>query len=152
MYQNWFYIWKTFQEKMSDKIGMAPVTGDKQPGAHIGAFVAVIPKAAPSPDNAGKFIAWMLDAPYQKQQTIATGDMPVRDDVLTDPDVVKAMPGLDMYQATVPYLTYQHTTWPTELDAGVTEAIWKVLKGEMTSQQALDWLQNEKFKGRKAIE
>nr|QCO92919.1 hypothetical protein [uncultured bacterium] len=152
MYQNWFYIWKTFQEQMPDQIGMAPVTGDVQPGAHIGAFVAVIPTAAPNPDYGGQFIAWMLDAPYQKQQTIATGDMPVRKDVLSDPDVVAAMPGLEMYEETVPYLTYQHTTWPNELDSGVQEAIWKVLKGEMTSQEALDWLQNEKFKDRKAIE
>lgn len=152
MYQNWFYIWKTFQEKMADKIGMAPVTGDKQPGAHIGAFVAVIPKAAPNPDYGGAFIAWMLDAPYQKQQAIVTGNMPVRQDVLSDPDVVKSMPGLDMYQQTVPYLTYQYTTWPNELDSGISEAIWKVLKGEMSAQQSLDWLQNDKFKDRKAME
>jgi ABC-type glycerol-3-phosphate transport system substrate-binding protein len=83
---------------------------------------------------------------------LATGNMPVRKDVLSDADVVAAMPGLEMYEETVPYLTYQHTTWPNELDSGVQEAIWKVLKGDMTSQQALDWLQNEKFKDRKAIE
>ncbi len=152
MYQNWFYIWKTFQEKMPDQMAMAPVTGDKQPGAHIGAFVAVIPTAAPNPDYGGQFISWMLDAPYQKAMTLATGNMAVRKDVLSDADVVAAMPGLEMYEETVPYLTYQHTTWPNELDSGVQEAIWKVLKGAMTSQQALDWLQNEKFKDRKAIE
>lgn len=152
MYQNWFYIWNTFVKTMPDKIGMAPVTGDKQPGAHIGAFVAVIPTAAPNPDAAGAFIQWMLGAPYQKQQTIATGDMPVRKDVLQDPEVRTSLVGVEMYEQTVPYLTYQHTTWPNELDSGVTEAIWKVLKGEMTPQQAADWLQNEKFKDRKAIE
>ncbi|HEX2979148.1 MAG TPA: extracellular solute-binding protein [Anaerolineaceae bacterium] len=152
MYQNWFYIWNTFVKTMPDQIGMAPVTGDVQPGAHIGAFVAVIPTAAPSPDAAGKFIDWMLGADYQKQQTIATGDMPVRTDVLQDPEVRESLVGVEMYEQTVPYLTYQYTTWPNELDSGVTEAIWKVLKGEMTAQEAADWLQTVKFKDRKAIE
>ena len=72
---------------------MVPVVGDKQPGEHLGAFVAVIPTAAANPDNAGKFISWMMGAQYQKAQTIETGDLPVRQDVLKDPDVQKALPG-----------------------------------------------------------
>ncbi len=152
MYQNWFYEWTTFQKEMPDKIAMAPVTGDKQPGAHIGAMVAVIPSAAPNPDAAGQFIAWMLGTQYQKEMMTATGNMPVRQDLINDPEVRKALVGIDMYEKTVPYLTYQHTTWPSELDSGVTEAIWKIFKGEMTPQEASDWLQNVKFAGRKAIE
>lgn len=152
MYQNWFYIWTTFQKEMPDKIAMAPVTGDKQPGAHLGAMVAVVPKAAPSPEAGGKFIAWMLGAQYQTEMMKATGNMPVRQDLIDDPEIRSALVGIDMYEKTVPYLTYQHTTWPAELDSGVTEAIWKILKGEMTAQEAGDWLQNEKFANRKAIE
>jgi multiple sugar transport system substrate-binding protein len=152
MYQNWFYIWSTFQKEMPDKIAMAPVTGDKQPGAHIGAMVAVIPQAAPSPDAAGQFVAWMLSAQYQKEMMTATGNMPVRQDLINDPKVRAQLVGIDMYEKTVPYLTYQHTTWPSELDSGVTEAIWNIFKGKMTAQQAADWLQNEKFANRKAVE
>ncbi|MRS04917.1 extracellular solute-binding protein, partial [bacterium] len=152
MYQNWFYEWTTFQKEMPDKIAMAPVTGDKQPGAHIGAMVAVIPTAAPDPDAAGQFISWMLGAQYQKEMMTATGNMPVRQDLINDPEVRNALVGIDMYEKTVPYLTYQHTTWPSELDSGVTEAIWKIFKGEMTAQEAADWLQNVKFANRKAIE
>lgn len=152
MYQNWFYEWTTFQKEMPDQIGMAPVTGDKQPGAHIGAMVAVIPQAAPDPDAAGQFISWMLSAQYQKEMMTATGNMPVRQDMIEDPEVRTALVGIDMYEKTVPYVTYQHTTWPSELDSGVTEAIWKIFKGEMTAQEAADWLQNVKFADRKAIE
>lgn len=152
MYQNWFYEWTTFQKEMPDKIGMAPVTGDLQPGAHIGAMVAVIPQAAPDPDAAGQFISWMLSASYQKEMMTATGNMPVRQDLISDPEVRSALVGIDMYEKTVPYLTYQHTTWPSELDSGVTEAIWKIFKGEMTAQEAANWLQDTKFAGRKAIE
>ena len=152
MYQNWFYIWKTFQQKMPGKIGMAPPVGDKQPGAHLGAFVAVIPKAAPHPDAGGKFIQWMLSQKYQKEQTVETGDLPVRKDVMQDADVRKSLVGIDQFEKTLPYLTFQHTTWANELDSGVSEAIWKVLKGQMTPDQACDWLQDVKFKGRKAIE
>ena len=152
MYQNWFYIWKTFLKKMPDKVGMAPPAGDVQPGAHLGAFVAVIPKAAPSPEAGAKFIQWMMSYEYQKNQTLETGNLPMREDVLEDPGVRKELVGIKMFEKTLPYLSYQYTTWPGELSSGVSEAIWKVLKGKMTPEQACDWLQNTKFAGRKAIE
>ena len=150
MYQNWFYIWNTFQQKVPDKIGMAPLPTTK--GAHLGSFVATIPDAAPEPDNGGKFIQWMMGATYQKQQAIETGDLPVRKDVLQDPDVRKALVGVDQFEKVLPNLQYNQTTWVGELSAGVSEAIFKVLKGELSPDAAADWLQNEKFKGRKAIE
>jgi multiple sugar transport system substrate-binding protein len=151
MYQNWFYIWRTFTEKMPDKIGIAPPVGDKQPGAHLGAFIAVIPKAAPNPDAGAKFIKWMMSYDYQKKQTIETGNLPMRVDVLKDPEVRKAIPNIEEFEKTMPYLTFQYTTIPGEISSGVAEAIWKVLKGEMTPDEACDWLQNVKFKDRKAI-
>ncbi len=152
MYQNWFYIWNTLREKMPDQVGMAPPTGDVQPGAHLGAFVAVVPQSAPSPEAAGEFIKWMIGFDYQKAQTIATGNLPVRQDVIDDADVRASLVGIDIYEQALPYLTYQYTTWPNELSSGITEAIWKVLNGEMTADEACDWLQNTKFAGRKAIE
>jgi multiple sugar transport system substrate-binding protein len=149
MYQNWFYIWKTFQQKLPDKIGMAPLAGK---GAHLGAFVATIPDAAPNPGAAVKFIQWMMSAPYQKQQAIETGDLPIRKDVLQDPEVRKALVGIEQFEKVLPNLQYNETTWVGELSAGVSEAIAKALKGELSPDAAADWLQNEKFKGRKAIE
>jgi ABC-type glycerol-3-phosphate transport system substrate-binding protein len=149
MYQNWFYIWKTFQQKMPDKIGMAPLAGT---GAHLGAFVATIPDAAPNAANGAKFIQWMMSAKYQKQQAIETGDLPMRKDVIQDPDVRKALVGIEAFEKVLPNLQYNQTTWVGELSAGVSEAIAKALKGELSPDAAADWLQNEKFKGRKAIE
>lgn len=149
MYQNWFYIWKTFQQSAPDKIGMAPLPAK---GAHLGAFVATVPQAAPNGDNGVKFIQWMMSAAYQKQQAIDTGDLPIRKDVLQDPDVRKALVGIDQFEKVLPNLQYNQTTWVGELSAGVSEAIFKVLKGELSPDAAADWLQNEKFKGRKAIE
>lgn len=152
MYQNWFYIWNTLQASMPGKAGMAPPTGDAQPGAHLGAFVAVIPNAAPNKEAAGDFVNWMLSPEYQKAQTLATGNMPVRSDVLQDPEVREAMVGIEIYEEALPYLTFQHTTWPNEIATGVSEAIWKVFNNEMTPQEAVDWLQDVKFKDRTAIE
>jgi ABC-type glycerol-3-phosphate transport system substrate-binding protein len=149
MYQNWFYIWKTFHDTAPDKIGMAPLIGK---GAHLGAFVATIPDAAPSPDAAAKFIQWMMGATYQKEQAIETGDLPIRKDVIQDPDVRKALVGIDQFEKVLPNLQYNQTTWVGELSAGVTEAIYKVVKDHVSPDVAADWLQNEKFKGRKAIE
>jgi ABC-type glycerol-3-phosphate transport system substrate-binding protein len=149
MYQNWFYIWKTFQETMPTKIGMAPLVGK---GAHLGAFVATIPEAAPNADAAGKFIEWMMSADYQKKQAIATGNLPIRKDVMQDAELRKALVGIDQLEKVLPTLQYNQTTWAGELSAGVGEAITKVIKGTFSPDAAADWLQNEKFKGRKAIE
>jgi multiple sugar transport system substrate-binding protein len=149
MYQNWFYIWKTFQQSAHDKIGMAPLAGR---GAHLGAFVATIPDAAPSPEAGAKFVQWMMGASYQKQQAIETGDLPVRKDTLQDPDVRKALVGIEQFEKVLPNLQYNQTTWAGELSTGVSEAIFKALKGELSPDAAADWLQNGKFKGRMAIE
>jgi multiple sugar transport system substrate-binding protein len=149
MYQNWFYIWKTFHDTMPDKIGMAPLAGK---AAHLGAFVATIPDAAPSPDAGAKFIQWMMGATYQKEQAIETGDLPIRKDVMQDPDVRKALVGIEQFEKVLPNLQFNRTTWAGELSAGVTEAIYKVVKDHVSPDVAADWLQNEKFKGRKAIE
>lgn len=149
MYQNWFYIWSTFQKSASDKIGMAPLPAK---GAHLGAFVATVPEAAPAGDNGAKFIQWMMSADYQKKQAIATGDLPMRKDVLQDSEVRKALVGIEQFEKVLPNLQYNQTTWVGELSAGVSEAIFKVLKGELSPDAAADWLQNVKFKGRKAIE
>jgi len=152
MYQNWFYIWKTFQEKMPDKIGIAPPVGDAQPGAHLGAFVAVIPRAAPNPEAGAEFIRWMISYDYQKKQALETGNLPSNVDVLKDPEVRAAIKPFDVFEKTLPYLRYAICTWTGELKSGIYEAISKVLHGEMTPKQACDWLQNVKFAGRKAIE
>ncbi len=152
MYQNWMYATKMLMEAMPGKVGLAPVVGDKQPGEHLGAFVAVVPSAASKPERAGKFISWMLGARYQKVQSIETGNLPVRRDVLQDPDVQAALAGMEAYEEALPYLTYQHTTWFNELSAGISEAAGKVFNGQMDPDQAMDWLQHEKFKDRTAIE
>jgi ABC-type glycerol-3-phosphate transport system substrate-binding protein len=149
MYQNWFYIWKTFRAEVPDKIGMAPLVGS---GAHLGAFVATIPQAAPNTDDAVKFLDWMLSAAYQKVQALDTGNLPVRQDVLNDPEVRSALVGVEDMEKVLPTLQYNQVTWAGELSAGVGEAIVKVLRGEMTPDQAADWLQDTKFANRKAIE
>ncbi len=87
----------------------------------------------------------MLGKTYQKEMLAATGNMPVRQDLIEDPEVRKALVGIEMYEKTVPYLTYQHTSWPSELDSGITEAIWKVLNNEMTPAEAAKWLEQVKF-------
>jgi hypothetical protein len=94
----------------------------------------------------------MMGATYQKEQALETGDLPIRKDVMQDPDVRKALVGIDQFEKVLPNLQYNQTTWVGELSAGVTEAIFKVVKDHVSPDVAADWLQNEKFKGRKAIE
>ena len=152
MYQNWLYATKILLSRMPGKVGLAPVVGNRSPGEHLGAFVAVIPRAAPHPELAGRFISWMLGPRYQKIQSIESGNLPVRQDVMQDPEVRAALPGFDMYEVALPHLAYQRTTWFSELSVGISEAIWKVFNGQMGPGEAMDWLQNERFRGRRAIE
>ena len=152
MYQNWMYATKALAAAAPDRVGIAPAIGDSQPGEHLGAFVAVMPRSAPDPSAAGRFIAWILSADYQKAQSIETGDLPVRRDVLGDRAVQDALVGFKQYKQALPYLTYQHTTWFNELSLGISEAFGRIFSDGLSPEQALDWLQNDKFKNRKAIE
>src|SRR5260370_18387205 len=118
-------MWKVFEGKKHDKIGMAQLVGK---AAHLGAFGATIPDAAPSPEAGVKFIQWMMGATYQKEQAIETGDLPIRKDVLQDPDVRKPLVGIEQFEKVVPNLQYTHTTRVGELSAGVSGATficWK---------------------------
>ncbi|MDR1443028.1 MAG: extracellular solute-binding protein [Bifidobacteriaceae bacterium] len=149
LYQNWLYAWDVLKEPMGDKIAMAPPPGAK---THLGAMLATIPEAAPNPEGAGEFIAWMLTDAYQLDQTEATGNLPVRLSQLDSADFAEALDQIGMLKDVAQRLTYQFTTWSGELSTGVAEAIAKVYQGEMTPTEAANWLQNDKFAGRKALE
>lgn len=149
MYQNWLYAWTPLSEAMGDTIAMAPPAGEQ---THLGAMLATIPEAAPNPDAAGEFIAWMLTDEFQLPQAEATGNLPVRQSQQDSAEFAAALPEIDMLKTVGDRLTFLHSTWSGELSAGVAEAIAKVNSGEMTAAEAAAWLQNEKFAGRKAIE
>lgn len=149
IYQNWLYAWRVLKESMGDKIAMAPLAGSP---THLGSMIATIPESAPNPDAAGEFIKWMLSDEYQLSMVTDTGNLPVLKAQLENSDFKKVLPEMDMLKEVAGDLTYVHTTWTGELSTGVSEAIAKVYAGEMTPQQAADWLQNEKFAGRQALE
>ncbi|MEM3384216.1 MAG: extracellular solute-binding protein [Nitrososphaeria archaeon] len=153
MYNNWFYIWVTLLEKMGpQKIGMAPPPGDIKPGADLSGWLAVIPKSAPSPERGATFIKWLASYEYQKRHVLEVGNMPSRSDVFDDPEVKAKVVGLDAYKQVLPHAEIVYTTWLPELRSGLYEGFFKVVKGEMSVENALRWLQEEKFKGRRAIE
>lgn len=149
MYQNWLYAWTTLQGTMGDQIALAPPAGEQ---THLGSMLATIPEAAPNPDGAGEFIAWMVSDAFQLPQTEQTGNLPVLQSQQDSADFAAALPELDMLKTVGDRLTYLHSTWSGELSAGVAEAIAKVNSGELTPEEAAAWLQDEKFAGRKAIE
>jgi len=153
MYNNWFYIWKTLLAKMGpEKVGMAPPPGDVQPGASLSGWLATIPKSAPNPELGAEFIKWIGSYEYQKRHVLEIGNMPARKDVFDDPDVKAKVVGLEMFKEVLPYAMSPICTWYPELRDGMYEAFFKVVKGEMSIESALKWLQEEKFKGRRAIE
>lgn len=149
IYQNWLYAWRTVGDQMDGTLGIAPPPGEQ---THLGSMLATIPESAPNPDAAGEFIAWMTSDEYQLAQTSETGNLPVLASQQDAADFATALPELDMLKSVANRLTYLHTTWSGELSSGVSEALGKVLSGEMTAEEAARWLQEEKFAGREAIE
>ncbi|GEN81214.1 ABC transporter substrate-binding protein [Actinotalea fermentans] len=149
IYQNWLYAWRTVGDQMDGNLGIAPPPGEQ---THLGAMLATIPESAPNPDAAGAFVAWMTSDEFQLPQTEETGNLPVLASQQDSADFAAVLPELDMLKSVANRLTYLHTTWSGELSSGVSEALAKVLSGEMTAEQAAAWLQDEKFAGREAIE
>jgi multiple sugar transport system substrate-binding protein len=149
IYQNWLYAWSLLSAEMGDQIAIAPPAGVS---THLGAMLATIPEAAPNPDAAGEFIAWMLTDDYQLAQVEATGNLPVLQSQQDSDAFAEALPELEMLKSVASELSYLHSTWSGELGSGVSEAIAKVTSGELTPAEAASWLQNEKFAGRKAVE
>ncbi len=149
IYQNWLYAWRTLGAEMGDTLAMAPPVGIK---THLGSMLATIPEKAPNPDAAGAFITWMLGDEFQLAEATATGNLPVLASQQESAEFLAALPELDMLKPVANRLTFLHTTWSGELSSGVAEAIAKVNSGELSAQQAADWLQNEKFAGRQAME
>src|SRR5260370_42236503 len=118
-------MWKVFEGKKHDKIGMAQLVGK---AAHLGAFGATIPDAAPSPGAGAKFIQWLMGATFQKEQALETGDLPIRKDEMQDRDVLNALDRIDQFEKVLPNLQYNQTTWVGELSASVTETIFKFVQ------------------------
>lgn len=149
IYQNWLYAWDAVGSQMDGTLGIAPPAGEQ---THLGAMLATIPDAAPNPDGAGAFIAWMLSDEFQLVDVEQTGNLPVLHSQQDDAEFAAALPELEMLKTVANRLTYLHTTWSGELSTGVAEAVAKVYSGEMTAEQAAAWLQDDKFAGRQAIE
>ncbi len=149
MYQNWFYIWSTFQKEMAGKIDMAPPI---QGGAQLSGWLALIPKSSPNPDAAAEFLKWEGSFDIQKQHVLKLGNLPARSDVLQDPEVREALAGIEMFEQAAKKTSIPLITWEAELLSAIHEAFFMVVNGEKTAEEAMNWLQNEKFAGRKAIE
>jgi multiple sugar transport system substrate-binding protein len=153
MYMNWSYIWKTFYETMPDKIGMAPPVAGKEPGVALGGYLALIPENAPNLEAAVEFMKWLSGYDYQKKMALdMTGNLPSRSDVLNDPEVRAASPGIEQFEQVLPYAHATKVIWRAEMRSGLYEVFFKILKGETTPKEGLDWVQNVKFAGRKAVE
>jgi len=153
MYQNWAYIWKEFCEKMPDKVGIAPPVGDVEPGTSLGGFFALIPKNAPNLEAAVKFVKWVGSYDYQKSLMMdLVGNFSSRTDVVKDPEVRKIYPGIEEVEKSMYYVHIPWITWRVEACSGLYDVFFKILNGDMTVSEGLDWLQNVKFAGRRAIE
>jgi multiple sugar transport system substrate-binding protein len=147
-YTNYSYIWQTLA-KQPDKYGMTALPGK---GIPIGTFYFAMPDSATNVDCAVKFIEWMLSDEFQAKQVAETGNPPATLTQMKNPDVTKLIPSFDAFVAAADKLTPVEVTWGPEFYEGVAQAGADVYAGKKSPAEAADWLQNNKFKGRKPIE
>jgi len=154
MYQNWSYIWNEFCKEMPDKVGIAVPVGDVEPGVSLSGWLALIPKTAPNTDGAVKFVKWLGGYDYQKKFTMdLIGQLSSRSDVMKDPEVRKLYPGIEEFEKAQAYGHTLQIVWKDEFFNALYDVFFnKLLTGKMTVTEGLNWLQNEKFAGRRAIE
>jgi multiple sugar transport system substrate-binding protein len=76
------------QSKVAGKVALSTVPGQ---GGSLGCWAWAIPKSAPNPDAAWKFIEYQSSFDVAKKRALM-GSEPVRDDVYTDPDVLAKHP------------------------------------------------------------
>jgi multiple sugar transport system substrate-binding protein len=147
-YTNFSYIWPEL-EKQPSKYAMTVLPGK---GVLIGTFAFAVPKSSRNQQSAVKFLEWMLSDEFQAKQAGETGNPPATITQMNNPKVKSVIPSFDQFVAAAEKLTPVEVTWGPEFFEGVSQAGAEVYAGTKTAQQAADWLQNEKFKGRKPIE
>ena len=153
MYNGYSNIWGTFCKEMPDKVGIALPLGEVEPGVALSGWLTFIPKNVPNLEEAVKFVKWIGSYDYQKNIMIdLPGNFSSREDVLADPDIRKMVKSIEKIDEALLYLHVPQITWGTEVNSGLYEVFFKVIKGEMTATEGLNWLQNKKFAGRRAIE
>jgi len=147
-YSNWSYIWATLS-KSPDKYGMATMPGS---GVYAGGFWWAVSDKAPHPECAQKLISWMLGDDFQTKQMLATGNPPATISVMNNSEATSKIPSFDAYLASADRTRIVDVAWARELGDGISTAMSDVASGKKTPQEAADWLQNVKFKGRKPLE
>ncbi len=155
MWNNWYYPWPTFQNTdptvsvVAGKVGIThtptinstvpPLTNLSGGGVGINPLATDAQKAA-----AVEYLTWMLSDPVQKRMAM-TGELFVyaRNDILADPEV-------NAFLQAGPFITLaeqqQFILVPPDVNELIglwvdasAEAFQKIVRGEMTAQQAADW-------------
>ena len=121
-------------------------------GVPIGTFYFAMPESAANAPCAAKFIEWMLSDDYQAKQVAETGNPPGTISQMKNAALTKLIPDFDQFVAAAEKLTPVEVTWGPEFFEGVSQAGADVYAGAKTPEQAANWLQDVKFKGRKPIE
>ncbi len=146
-YTNWTYEWSTFQKEMPGQIAIAEPT--KQ-GTPLSGYVALIPVKTQNLDFAVAFEKFIGAYHIQKDHFIRTGgNFPARSDVFSDLDP-KLYPGIDILAKPATYGIPFTIAWYSEAYDGFHDAFFEVVNGNKTVEEAMNWLQNEKFAGRTA--
>jgi hypothetical protein len=83
---------------------------------------------------------------------LATGNPPATSSVMNNQEITGKIPSFDAYLATADRTKIINVSWARELGEGISSAMSDVVSGKKTPEEAANWLQNVKFKGRKPLE
>jgi len=131
------------KSKVAGKGGYAGLPTHKKGATVVGPYVWVIPKYSKHAEAAYLFTQWAsskeIDRELGRREVV-----PVRKSSYHDPEVMKIS---YFYPATLEALKVAHfyptiPEWP-EMSERMALALSRAVIGEMSAQEALDWLQNE---------
>lgn len=145
---NWYYFFNTYidpdQSKVADKIGFAPLPGEKDAAGKFNQYNSVggqgisISKFSDNQDEAWKFLEWLMN--NQRQwQWVEGGGQTGRSDILTSSKYKEATP----YNAVFPISMgrvkdYWHLVEYPRLLSVYQDYVHKSIAGEIEPKAALD--------------
>lgn len=149
--RNWPTWWSNLnsdESAVKGKVGVAPIpkgpNGDATGKATLGGWNLAINKNSKNKDAAWTFIEFMTGEEAQKIQAIEGGNLPVRQNLYKDADVIKANPHFEsMYDVLVNALPRPVSPFYPKISESIQINTHKFLMGEIDAKTAVENMAKE---------
>lgn len=137
----WIYrdIERYAPDFLKNDLRIAPLPKNTEHATIVGGFSLIIPKGAPEPEAAWKFIQYLVQKENQIEWALASGTIPALKAAAYDDQIIRN----DIWKGFVENMEngkYRpvHPAFP-EVESYIYQAVDKAVYHKMTSKEALDW-------------